>query len=229
MRIALLATLIAVPAAVSAQPSIPVRYLAPEMRLEGRPLTSKGLWPTNIGAIGSDGRIVLTPRNTSSGINAIEADGKVAGFHVQTGWGGENDILWAERMGRFGKDYWVVDPGNRQIALLSRDAKVTSVIPNPTWVHPRWAERRKFPLFGSMDVLAVYPDSQLLVRPQRPRTLLDTPGYDRKLAHLLRINRDGQIQREIASFDEEHAFIALRGDGGNQYTHVQQVPFGVRV
>ncbi len=215
---------LSLPAIASAQQNAPLRYLVTEARIESKAL--KWLWPTGIVAVGADGTFIVSPNNSQAGINGFDANGKATSFHIQPGWRNDADIAWPERIGRLGTGFWITDPFNKQVALFSRDAKLIGAIPHPTWVHPKWSERRQFPIFASMDVLAVYPDSQLLIRPTRPRTLLDTPAYDRKIAHLLRIKPDGQIQREIARFDEHANNLLLRGS--NSEEHVMPVPYGAR-
>ena len=101
--------------------------------------------------------------------------------------------------------YGSSDRGYSQVALVDNNGKVTKSIEYASWVHPSWARRRAFPVFGSMDPLAVYADQTMLVMPGRERSLINTPGYDHTVQHLLRISWSGAIQRDIATLPLDNA------------------------
>jgi len=110
--------------------------------------------------------------------------------------------------------------------LVDSTGRVFTSIENPSWIHPSWAERRKYPVFASMEAFAVYRDETMLVLPGRARALLDTPGYDRSGIHLLRATWGGSIQRTVAMLPEGENAVVLNGKGCQR--RVATIPFGSR-
>jgi hypothetical protein len=222
MKRGIIGLLASVPIAVAAQRPVPTLHLAPHLRIEARQVNMAG----NGGSagmllVGADGRMVIAPKSYFGDLRAFDSLGKTLNFRVPVG-GRDTDIGWIERFGWMGSTIWIADSRYQQAVLVDPAGKVIKTIPNPSWVHPHWADRRKYPLFASMDLYAVYPDSSMLIRPRRPRSLIDTPGFDRSQSHLLHIDADGAILRTVASFDEEDGRITLRGEGRSE--HVMHAP-----
>ena len=94
---------------------------------------------------------------------------------------------------------WVSDAAWQQIALLDQYGNVTKSIELPDWVRPTFANRKTFPVYGGMRVLARYPDGSMLVQPRGD--LIGAPAaFDREANYLVRINEDGIIQRTVAKY-----------------------------
>src|SRR6185436_10095132 len=135
------------------------------------------------------------------------------GYPMAMGWLGATDTMW------------VADVAYDQVALVDARGKVVKSIEYPSWIHPSWSERRKYPVFGHMEPLAVYRDETMLVIPSRPRSLIDTPGFDRSMTHILRTTWSGAIQRTIAAFPEDKRAVRFHAKGC-EYT--VNVPFAAR-
>lgn len=200
-----------------AQKPVPTLYLAPGLRLEGPSLRIGGDPPVGTVRAGPDGRIITAPEFLAGVIRAFDSTGKSLGWNIPVG-GRDTDIGWVDRLGWTGSSAWISDMRFSQVVPIDAQGKLGKSIPFPTWVRPTWAERRKYPLFGRLQPLAVYADHSMLVKPSSPRSLLDTPGFDRSITHLLRIDADGVIQREIAQFDEAGGRITITGDGRAEHT-----------
>jgi hypothetical protein len=147
--------------------------------------------------VGADGHMVSVPLWGGEMV-AFDSTGKQLPYKQTIGGPTDPEIRYAERFGWVGKTMWVWDPPSSQIALVDPQLKVTKSLEIPTWIRPSWADRRKYPVFGRMGALAVYPDGSWLVVPSSPKSLVDTPEYDKTLSYMVRINENGSIQRTIA-------------------------------
>jgi hypothetical protein len=110
------------------------------------------------------------------------------------------EIAEVTAVGWNGDQMWVSDAAWTQIALLDQYGNVTKSLELPSWVRPTFANRKSFPVFGSMRVFALYPDGQMLVIPREATVSSGSTGYDPKALYVLRVNEDGVIQRVIAKF-----------------------------
>jgi hypothetical protein len=172
------------------------------------------------------GRIIVAPRFGMMPIVAFDSLGSRLPWKVATG-GGDAEIGFVDRLGVIAgtNTVWVADQRFGQVALVDSTGKVFKSIENPSWIHPSWSERRKYPVFASMSAFALYKDESMLIVPGRERALLTTPGYDRTGEHLLRMTWSGAIQRTVAMFSGSKNAVELRGNGCN---HVVSIPFGSR-
>jgi hypothetical protein len=173
------------------------------------------------------GRLVVAPRFGGMPIMAFDSLGNQLPWKILVGGRNDAEILFPARLGWIAgtQTMWVADQGYRQIALIDSSGKVFKTIENPSWIHPSWAERRKFPVFASMQAFGVYKDETVLLLPGRERALLDTPGYDRSSQHLLRATWSGGIQRSVAMLPDDQERVILRGKGCE---HAVTLPFGAR-
>jgi hypothetical protein len=177
----------------------------------------------------ANGRVVVAPKNSwDATISVFDSTGKSMPWKIQTGRNDNADIMVVTRVGWIAgsNTLWVSDRGYNQVALVDGAGKVTKSIEYASWVHPSWAERRKFPVFASMDPVAVYADQTMLIIPGRERSLISTPGYDRTVTHLLRTTWSGAIQRSIASVPLEEGRIDMRAKNGTGY--IMTIPFAPR-
>jgi hypothetical protein len=147
--------------------------------------------------VGADGRMISIPLWGGEMV-AFDSTGKQLPYKQTIGGPTDPEIRYAERFGWAGKTMWVWDPPSSQIALVDPQLKVTKSLEIPTWIRPSWADRRKYPVFGRMGAMAVYPDGSWLVVPSSPKSLVDTPEYDKTMSYMVRINENGSIQRTIA-------------------------------
>ena len=147
--------------------------------------------------VGADGRMISVPL---WGGDMVEFDstGKQLPYKQVIGGPTDPEIRYAEKFGWVGKTMWVWDPPSSQIALVDPQLKVTKSLEIPSWVRPSWADRRKYPVFGRMEPLALYPDGSWLVTASNPKSLVDTPDYDKTMTYMLRIAESGSIQRTVA-------------------------------
>jgi hypothetical protein len=178
---------------------------------------------------GSNGRVAVAPRNGWDGaISVFDSAGVAMPWKIQTGRNDNAEIMFVTRAGWIAgtNTLWVSDRGYSQVALIDGAGKVTKSIEYASWVHPSWAQRRQFPVFGSMEPIAVYADQTMLVLPGRERSLISTPGYDHSVTHLLRTTWSGAIQKTIATFPLEEGRIDLRGRNGTG--HVMNIPFSAK-
>ena len=148
--------------------------------------------------VGPSGEIIVASGQLSGAIRGFDSTGKPLSWTLPFGNILDSEIRWVWRMGWIGNSLWVADPGFTQIALIDRGGKVTKSLEYPSWVRPAWADRRKFPVFGGLEPLAVYADGSWLVRPSRERSLVSTPEYDKSYSYLLRISESGSIVKLIA-------------------------------
>jgi hypothetical protein len=147
--------------------------------------------------IGADGRMIAVPLWGGEMV-AFDSTGKQLPYKQTIGGSADPEIRYAEKFGWVGKTMWVWDPPSGQIALVDPQLKVTKSLEVPSWIRPSWADRRKYPVFGRMGALAVYPDGSWLVVPSSPKSLVDTPDYDKTMSYMVRISESGSIQRTIA-------------------------------
>jgi hypothetical protein len=177
--------------------------------------------------IAPDGRAIVAPRYGGMPIIAFDSLGKRLSWKVSVGPRDDAEIGIPSRIGWIAgtRTMWVADQGYHQVALVDSTGKVFKSIEDPSWIHPSWAERRKYPVFATMQVFALYKDESMLLLPGRERALLDTPGYDRSGLHLLRASWSGAIQRTVAMVPETQAAVVLRGKGCE---HVATIPFASR-
>lgn len=147
--------------------------------------------------VGPDGRMISIPQWGGDMI-AFDSAGKQLPYKQTIGGPTDPEIRYAERFGWVGKTMWVWDPPSQQIALVDPQLKVTKSLEIPSWIRPSWADRRKYPVFGRMGAVALYPDGTWLVVPSSPKSLVDTPEYDKTMSYMVRINENGSIQRTIA-------------------------------
>jgi hypothetical protein len=214
------------PASLSAQNVVPRLYLAPDLVIDAKQIKGAGGGSIGTLSVGPDGRMMVTPKNGLGEIYAFDAGGKSLNWHIPVG-DRNGEIGWINRVGLVGNALWLSDYGYGQVVLIDVKGHVSRATENPSWLHPRWAERRKYPLFAAMDAMALYPNSSMLVLPLRPRSVLDTPEFDRSLIHLLRIDAGGAIQRTVVMYDlDEGRGVTFKVDG--RYQHTMPVPFFAR-
>jgi hypothetical protein len=111
--------------------------------------------------------------------------------------GRDAEIADVTALGWRGSDLWVSDSRFSQIALVDKGT-VTKSLELPTWVRPAWSNRKSFPVFGSMDVYALYADGSMLVVPGRAHSVVGMIGYDSTMLYVLRVTENGIIDRPIA-------------------------------
>jgi hypothetical protein len=198
--------------------------LVPDLRLDARKL---GIMRGGMFGVGPAGQVISGQAFGMSEIQGFDSVGAPLPWKIGTGRGEDVDISYPTRVGWVSATgaMWFNDVGYRQVALVDRTGKVTRSIEFPSWVHPSWSERRKYPVFGYVDTYAVYADESMLVLPSRPRSLIDTPGYDRSATHLLRTSWSGSIQRTVATLPANQGRIELTGKGCN---HTVSIPFAAR-
>ena len=219
VALAVLAVLGALPVGAQAPRSL---TLLPGVRITAREM----VWAR--GAVtgdGPDGCIVLAGRGGWGEVKGYDSTGKPLPWKLAVGRGNDAEILYPSRIGWINgtSTMWVSDPGYSQVALVDARGKVTKSIETPSWLHPHWADRRRFPVFAAMEPLAMYRDSSMLVMPFRERSFLDTPGYDHSVQHLLRVSWSGAIQKDIAALPLQQGSITASGPGGSEHTVV--IPF----
>lgn len=211
-----------------AQGVIPVpveRALVQDARIESRDL---GIDRSVLTAQTSDGRLLVAPQLASgASIRAIDSTGKVLPWAVRVG-GRDADVRFPLHLGVIAgtSTTWIDDPGFQQVALVDAGGNVVKSIESSTWIHPHWSDRRAFPVFSRMEAVAVYPDTTMLILPQRPRSLLDTPGYDRSRPRLLRVSWSGTIQRSVALLPPEQSRVVLET---KDCDHVIVLPYAPRL
>jgi hypothetical protein len=213
------------PASVAgAQPGPRRLSLAPDLRLDAHKL---GITRGGMFGVGPAAQVISGQGYGVNEIKGFDSAGAPLPWKIVTGRGEDVDISYPTRVGWVSSSgaMWFNDVGYRQVALVDRAGKVTRSIEFPSWVHPSWSERRKYPVFGYVDTYAVYADESMLVLPSRPRSLIDTPGFDRTATHLLRASWSGSIQRTVATFPANEGRITLAGKGCN---HTVSIPFAAR-
>ena len=195
-----------------------LRY-EPELTIE---LARQNIARAGAFTVSRSGRIVMTTEQWIGQLIAFDSNGKKLDWNITTGRVSDSEIGWVNNFGWAGDSLWVQDRAFDQIVILAPDGKVVRSLERPNWVRPSWGDRRRYPLFSSMSWEAVYPNGDMLVTPERPRAIFDTPQYDRKRKHLLRTNSDGKILRTVAKIPAIAAPIELR-DG--RETKMVSVPY----
>lgn len=199
-----------------AQKPVPRLYLAPDLRVESTALGAGGNTSLGTLVVAPDGRMVIAPKNSFGDIRGIDSSGTPMPWRVTTGRGEE--IGWTQRFGWAGQSLWVSDIRYQQVVIIDANGKITKSIPYHSWVHPSWKDRHTYPLFGRMEPLAVYADFSMLVIPEGPRSLLDTPGFDRTLTHIVRIDPSGTITRVVARMDPNAGRLTVQGPRRSEHT-----------
>ena len=224
VAVTMLGSLLAVRAA-DAQPTNARRLvLVEDFRIDAKEL---GGQRDPLVVVGPKGQIASTMRFGFMGISVFDSSGKAFPWKIATGRNDNSDIGYPMAIGWLGATdtMWVADVAYDQLAFVDARGKVVKSIEYPSWIHPSWSERRKYPVFGHMEPVAVYRDETMLVIPSRPRSFIDTPGFDRSMTHILRTTWSGSIQRTIAAFPEDRRAVRLHAKGC-EYT--VPVPFAAR-
>jgi hypothetical protein len=147
-------------------------------------------------------------------ISAYDSTGK----HLWTmDRGRESEIADVTALGWRGSQLWVSDSRFAQIALIDKGV-VTKSLELPSWVRPSWTNRKSFPVFGSLDVYALFADGSMLVIPRRPHSLVGTVGYDSTMQYILHVSENGIIDRAVAKVPSQDyalrtAYSRLPRDG----------------
>jgi hypothetical protein len=170
--------------------------------------------------IAPDGRIVVAP--TFGEILDLDTAGHRLSWKIPIG-GRDAEVRNVERLGWAGNTLWIIDGGFQQIALIDPKGKVTKSLEHPSWVRPSWADRRNFPVFGSITPLAWAADSSWLVIPYRERSVLSTPGYDSTLQYIMKITEGGSIQKVIARVPRYEGGVRFPIGRGNRMVSVPQL------
>ena len=222
MRIAVLPFLL-LPTVLKAQPAPPRMFLARDLVIDARTIKADGSAAVASLSVAPDGRMVIIPTSMFGGIHAFGADGKSLGWKIPVA-GRETEIGWVGAVGWMGETLWIGDTRFGQVVLIGRNGAIAKSIEHPSWVHPQWADRRKYPLFASMQPMALYPDSSMLVVPYRSRSVFKTPGYDRTREHLLRISATGAILKTVATYDADDG-RTVTFKNSERSRHTMQLPF----
>jgi hypothetical protein len=125
---------------------------------------------------------------------------------------GGSEIADVVATGWVGNQVWLADRVFQQVALIDEYGNVTKSLELPDFVRPTFSNRKNFPVFGSLNVLALYPDNSMLVSPRRPKELTTTSGYDNNSLYILRVSEDGIIQRQLAKVPAQTISIMMRGE-----------------
>ena len=179
-------------------------------------------------AAGPDGRIVVAGRAANGEIRGYDSAGTMSPWKLAVGRADSAEIMYPSRVGWVDgtTTMWINDPGYRQIVLVDGRGRISKSIEYPSWLHPHWADRRAYPVFAAMEPMAVYADSSMLVLPLRERSLIDTPGYDHSVQHLLRVSRNGAIERAVATLPLEQGRVVARGPGAGE--RIINIPFAAK-
>jgi hypothetical protein len=173
--------------------------------------------------VGPDGRIVVIPR--WGDIVAFDSTGRRTLWKLHVGRGRNDEIAQVTRLGWIGAAMWIGDEGFEHVAVVDANGVVTRSIGQPAFVKPTWADRRKYPVFSTMDAYAVYSDNTLLVRPYNATSVMNTPEYVDSLDYFLRVSEHGSIQKEIARVPRA-AFMGVTLQSGRSWRGA--VPFASR-
>ena len=167
MSRALTLLLLAIPALLPAQSTVPRLYLAPDLVIDAKQIVSAGGGSIGTLSVGADGRMIVGPKNGAGEIHAFDVHGNSLNWRIPVG-DPDGEIGSISHVGWVGDTLWLTDPRYRQVVLIDPNGHVARTIENPSWVHPRWSERRKYPLFALMDVIALHPDGSMLVSTAAP-------------------------------------------------------------
>jgi len=157
---------------------------------------------------GASGEMILAPLETRGKILGFDSAGRALSLAIPIG-GRDAEVNWVSRLGWMTNTLWVSDPSFDQVALIDRGGKVTKSLEFPSFVHPSWSDRRKYPVFARLEPLALYSDGTWLVRPGQERSVMSTPEYDKKFSYLMRIGENGAIQRVVARFPRDEDMLDL--------------------
>jgi hypothetical protein len=83
-------------------------------------------------------------------------------------------------------------------------------------VRPTFSNRKAFPVFESMRVLARYPDGDMLVLPRNSMSITGATNYDQDASYLLRIDENGIIKRTVAKFPA--SVLRRKTDDGKEFS-----------
>jgi hypothetical protein len=218
-----IASIATLSARVGAQVKAPQLRAVQDLRVDQATTTGNRSAVLTVGPSGE----ILVAAQLSGAIRGFDSTGKPLSWTLPFGNILDSEIRWVWRMGWIGNSLWVADPGFTQIALIDRGGKVTKSLEYPSWVRPAWADRRKFPVFGGLEPLAVYADGSWLVRPSRERSLVSTPEYDKSYSYLLRISESGSIEKLIARIPHGGALADPRFRSTSQATLPVYAPLTV--
>ena len=180
---------------------IPAQARAPQLRAVVDQRVENALPQASRSAvltISPSGEMIVAGAQLSGGIRGFDSTGRALPWSIPFGNGIDAEIRWVWRMGWTGHTLWAADPGFGQLALIDRSGKVTKSLEYPSWVRPSWADRRKFPVFGGVEPLALYADGSWLVHPSKERSVVATPDYDNAFGYLMRIKENGSMERVVA-------------------------------
>lgn len=165
-------------------------------------------------AVTIDRRVVVAPLGGGGDLMEFDSTGKSLLWKMPVGGGRDQDIRSVQRVGFAGQTLWVSDRGFDQVALVDAHGKVTKSLARPSFVHPSFADKRKYPVFGRFDMLGLYADGTWLVRPGDEHSLVDTPEFDSTQTYLVRMAESGTIDRTIARVPADPV-VSLRAPGRN--------------
>jgi len=171
---------------------------------------------------GPSGEIVVAPQEAQGTLRWFDANGRALPFKVPITYGRDSDIRSVTRLGWSGSTLFAIDPGFRQIAVFDRGGKVTKSFEYPSMIRPGWSDRHKYPLFSRYDLLALYPNGDLLARPAEPKELMSTKEYDSTFSYFMRTNENGSIQRILGRVPRNEGVLERRS-GGSRW--IYRVPF----
>lgn len=177
-------------------------------------------------SVSPTGRMIFLPEYYRSAFRAFDTTGKDLQWDLRVGRTNDADIGWVRRLGWIGRtdSMWVEDQMYGQVLVVDPAGKVQRGVEEPSWVRPRWAERRRYPLFTDMEWVGVYSDGTMLVLPRRPRALFDTPQYDRAMQHLLRVDADGIIRGTVARVPVVEGRLQFRDGTQRRWQRVDFFP-----
>lgn len=161
-------------------------------------------------AVSPSGRIVFLPEFYRGTFRVFDSTGAEQPFDLTIGRSRGNEIGWVQRVGWLGDSMWVADQAFDQLVVVGPSGRVIRSLERPSWVRPRWRDRRRYPLFSAMEWESLSPDGTMLVRPSRPRMIFDTPQYDRSSQYLVRTDRDGIILSTVARIPLDEGLLRLR-------------------
>ena len=171
-----------------------------------------------------DGHMILAPEFFFGDMTALDSTGKQQPWRVRFGGGADAEIGGVTEWGWSGDSLWVVDRSYSQVALLGGDGKIARSVRFPSWIRPRWGDRRQYPLFATMTWHAMYGDGTLLAEPSQVRRLFDTPQYDRDQKLLVRVDRDGRILRTVARAPAMQGSLLLRSGAERKTFNIPNYP-----
>lgn len=144
--------------------------------------------------VGPGGKVLLSGSEFGGSIKSFDSTGRRL-WTLDTRY----EIGWTQAAGWLGSKIWIADPGRSQIAIVEM-GEFTKSIELPTWIRPKFSQRKTFPVFGGMDVHAYLEDGSLVVLPREAHSIVGTSTYDEKMAYVLKVTEDGVIEQTIARF-----------------------------